>query len=212
MPGLQPSASKRAADCRVCRAGADVPPGFTATAFITGIPNPRRLLILSNGEVLVAQQSQGQVTRLHDDGSGRSVARERYAGGFNEPYGLAWRGSELLVADQDGIWRVPSPGARPEPVTRRACSGPIAATTTGRSRSTCAAARCSPGSVLPAISASSRSRRRRSSGSTPTDRTRRPMPRARATRRRSPSTRIPAICGPSCRSATGSATICRPTI
>src|SRR3954470_6508968 len=123
MPGLQPSASNGPRTVAYTGQGLTVPPGFAATAFATGIPNPRRLLILSSGDVLVATQSQGEVTRLHDDGSGRAPARERYAGGLNEPYGLAWRGSELLVADQDGIWRVPSPGARPEPVTRRGVFG-----------------------------------------------------------------------------------------
>ena len=34
-----------------------VPPGFTATPFATGLVNPRRLLVLANGDVLVAEQS-----------------------------------------------------------------------------------------------------------------------------------------------------------
>src|SRR5436190_17909403 len=33
-----------------------VPPGFRATAFATGLVNPRRLLVLPNGDVLVAEQ------------------------------------------------------------------------------------------------------------------------------------------------------------
>ena len=49
-----------------------VPPGFTATRFATNIANPRRLLVLPNGDVLVAQQSMGRVLRLRDDGSGKS--------------------------------------------------------------------------------------------------------------------------------------------
>ena len=101
----------------------NVPPGFTATPFATGIRNPRRLLVLPNGDVLVATQSEGDVLLLRDDGSGRAASRERYAGGFNGPYGLAWRDGALLVADQDGIWRVPSPGARSEPVTARGVFG-----------------------------------------------------------------------------------------
>jgi glucose/arabinose dehydrogenase len=36
-----------------------VPPGFTATSFATGLVNPRRLLVLPNGDVLVAEQSGG---------------------------------------------------------------------------------------------------------------------------------------------------------
>ena len=41
-----------------------VPPGFTATPFATGLLNPRRLLVLPNGDVLVAEQSAGYLTLL----------------------------------------------------------------------------------------------------------------------------------------------------
>ena len=37
--------------------------------------------------------------------------------GFRGPYGLALRGNELLVADQNGIWRVPASTSRPELIT-----------------------------------------------------------------------------------------------
>ena len=36
-----------------------IPPGFTATPFAIGLANPRRLLVLPNGDVVVAEQSQG---------------------------------------------------------------------------------------------------------------------------------------------------------
>src|SRR6266403_3406435 len=84
-----------------------VPPGFTATPFATGLANPRRLLVLPNGDVLVAEQSAGYLTLLRDDGEGRAKWIDRYVEDLKRPYGLAWRGDELLVADQDGIWRVP---------------------------------------------------------------------------------------------------------
>src|SRR5262245_55895597 len=45
-----------------------VPPGFTAAPFATGLANPRRLLVLPNGDVLVAEQSAGYLTLLRDDG------------------------------------------------------------------------------------------------------------------------------------------------
>jgi len=97
-----------------------VPPGFAATPFATGLANPRRLLVLPNGDVLVAEQSAGYLTLLRDDGEGRAKWIDRYVEDLNRPYGLALRGEELLVADQDGIWRVPvvvgalRPG-RPQP-------------------------------------------------------------------------------------------------
>src|SRR5579871_3333258 len=85
-----------------------VPSGFTATPFATGLANPRRLLVLPNGDVLVAEQSVGYLTLLRDTtGSGRADWIERHVEDLNRPYGLAWQGDHILVTDQDGIWRVP---------------------------------------------------------------------------------------------------------
>jgi glucose/arabinose dehydrogenase len=84
-----------------------VPPGFVAEPYVTGLTNPRRLLVLANGDVLVAEQSVGYLTLLRDDGEGRVQWIDRHVEDLNKPYGLAWQGDHLLVADQDGIWKVP---------------------------------------------------------------------------------------------------------
>jgi glucose/arabinose dehydrogenase len=85
-----------------------VPPGFTATLFASGLTNPRRLLVLPNGDVLLAEQGPGYLTIMRDDGEGGPAKWiDRFADGFDKPYGMALRGDELLLADQDGIWRVP---------------------------------------------------------------------------------------------------------
>src|SRR5947207_8755241 len=85
-----------------------VPEGFTATLFASGLAHPRRLLVLPNGDVLVAEQKVGYLTLLRDeDGDGKRDWIQRHAEGFNGPYGLAWRDDHVLVADQDGIWKVP---------------------------------------------------------------------------------------------------------
>jgi glucose/arabinose dehydrogenase len=84
-----------------------VPEGFTVTPFVTGLEHPRRLLVLPNGDVIVAEQRVGYLTLLRADGNGRANWIERHAEGFRAPYGLAWRDDHVLVADQDGIWRVP---------------------------------------------------------------------------------------------------------
>src|SRR5215475_4927857 len=84
-----------------------VPPGFTATAFASGLVNPRRLLVLPNGDVLVAEQGAGYLTLLRDDGTGHARWINRHVEDLNRPYGLAWRDNNVLVADQDGIWSVP---------------------------------------------------------------------------------------------------------
>jgi glucose/arabinose dehydrogenase len=84
------------------------PEGFTVTPFVTGLEHPRRLLVLPNGDVIVAEQRGGYLTLLRDeDGDGRAEWIQRHAEGFNQPYGLAWRDGHVLVADQDGIWQVP---------------------------------------------------------------------------------------------------------
>ena len=84
-----------------------IPPGFTATPFAIGLANPRRLLVLPNGDVVVAEQSQGYLTLLRDDGQGRAIWIDRHVEDLNKPYGQTLKGDEILVADQDGNWRVP---------------------------------------------------------------------------------------------------------
>src|SRR5215204_1645910 len=55
-----------------------VPEGFTATPFATGLEHPRRLLVLPNGDVIVAEQKVGHLTLLRDeDGDGRAEWIER---------------------------------------------------------------------------------------------------------------------------------------
>jgi glucose/arabinose dehydrogenase len=100
-----------------------VPDGFVATLFASGLANPRRLLVLANGDVLVAEQSVGYLTLLRDDGTGHAVWVDRHVEDLNKPYGLAWQNDRLLVTDQDGIWQVPHvTGAlragRPSPLQR----------------------------------------------------------------------------------------------
>lgn len=100
-----------------------VPEGFVAEPYVTGLANPRRLLVLPNGDVVVAEQSAGYLTLLRDDGEGHVKWIDRHVEDLNRPYGLAWQGDALLVADQDGIWKVPHtvgavrPG-RPVPAQR----------------------------------------------------------------------------------------------
>ena len=57
-----------------------VPEGFTATAFAIGLEHPRRLLVLPNGDVLVAEQKVGYVSLLRDEdgdgGDGEAAAGE----------------------------------------------------------------------------------------------------------------------------------------
>src|SRR5256885_1824471 len=100
-----------------------VPAGFKATLFASGLANPRRLLVLPNGDVLVAEQSAGYLTLLRDEGDGKAKWINRHVEDLNRPYGLAWRNDHVLVVDQDAIWRVPHTlgavrAGRPTPAQR----------------------------------------------------------------------------------------------
>ena len=54
--------------------------GFTVTPFVTGLEHPRRLLVLPNNDVIVAEQKTGYLTLLRDqDGDGKADYIERYA-------------------------------------------------------------------------------------------------------------------------------------
>ncbi len=100
-----------------------VPAGFTATLFAAGLAHPRRLLVLPNGDVLVAEQSAGDLTLLRDEGAGTAQWISRHVEDLHRPYGLAWRHDPVLVADQDALWRVPHTlgavrAGRPTPTQR----------------------------------------------------------------------------------------------
>jgi glucose/arabinose dehydrogenase len=96
-----------------------VPDGFEVNLFASGLQHPRRMLVLPNGDVIVAEQKVGYLTLLRPGPSGKAEWIELHAEGFNAPYGLAWREGNILVADQDGIWSVPHRlgGLRPGPAS-----------------------------------------------------------------------------------------------
>src|SRR5215831_19895245 len=107
-PGTGPIVSSRSLTLAYHGQAPRVPEGFKATLFASGLQHPRRLLVLPNGDVLVAEQRVGYLTLLRDEnGDGKADWINRHAEGFKGPYGLAWRDDHVLVADQDGIWKVP---------------------------------------------------------------------------------------------------------
>lgn len=110
---------------RVIERGAhepEAPEGFTVSLFADGLKHPRKLLVLENGDVLLAEQEAGYITFLRDDdGDGTADTVSRFADGFEEPYGMAVvpdgeHKGHILVADAQGIWRVPfkAGGIRPD--------------------------------------------------------------------------------------------------
>ena len=109
--------------------------GTSVDAFATGLDHPRWLLVLPNGDVLVAEtnappkpddakgirgwvmglvmkragagpQSANRITLLRDaDGDGKAETRSVFIANLNSPFGMTLVGNDLYVANSDGIVR-----------------------------------------------------------------------------------------------------------
>ncbi|WAD28397.1 sorbosone dehydrogenase family protein [Pseudomonadaceae bacterium T75] len=110
-----------------------VPPAFTVTAIATDLKIPRQILVLPNGDILVAEgrggnaaklkpkdviagkikaqgntsvESGNRLTLLRDaDGDGTYELQTVFAEDLNAPYGLAFHDGNLYVANQDALVR-----------------------------------------------------------------------------------------------------------
>ncbi len=84
------------------------PPGFKVTLFRAGLSHPRHLIAVSNGDVLLAEPSEDQITILRDtDGDGRADLVQPFIEDLDRPHGLAIHGGYLYIADTVRVWRVP---------------------------------------------------------------------------------------------------------
>jgi glucose/arabinose dehydrogenase len=116
------------------------PEGYVVTALATDLQIPRQMLVLPNGDILVAEGAGGgdapklrpkdfiaglikavgkskvkggdRITLLRDaDGDGRTELRSVLVDELNAPYGLAYVNGALYVANQDALMRYPlTPG------------------------------------------------------------------------------------------------------
>ena len=112
-----------------------VPEGFTVTALATDLQIPRQMLVLPNGDILVAEGRGGgapklrpkdviagiikkkgntsvdsgdRITLLRDaNNDGRPEVRTVFIDNLNAPYGLAFVDGYLYVANQDELVRFP---------------------------------------------------------------------------------------------------------
>lgn len=110
-----------------------VPEGFTVAAIAENLKIPRQMLVLPNGDLLVAEGSGGnapklrpkdviagliksrgkssvkggnRITLLRDsNGDGRTDLQTVFIDGLDAPYGLALIGSDLYVANQGNLMR-----------------------------------------------------------------------------------------------------------
>ncbi|HEV7416933.1 PQQ-dependent sugar dehydrogenase [Tianweitania sediminis] len=112
-----------------------VPAGYAITALATDFQIPRQMLLLPNGDILVAEGRGGyapklrpkdviagyikslgtssvkggnRITLLRDaDNDGVAELRTEFITGLNAPYGMALVGNEIFVANQDALLRFP---------------------------------------------------------------------------------------------------------
>jgi glucose/arabinose dehydrogenase len=102
----------------------EVPAGFKVNVFAQGLDHPRNMLVLPNGDVLVAESSAGKVSLLHDpDGKGLSSVKSTFIDGLAQPYGLVLSGQDLYIGDTRAIWKTSysagqTTGGAPVPLTR----------------------------------------------------------------------------------------------
>ena len=76
------------------------PPGFKVTLFRAGLDHPRHLIAASNGDVLLSEPSEDQVTILRDtDGDGKADLVQPFIENLDRPHGLAIHGGYLYIGD-----------------------------------------------------------------------------------------------------------------
>lgn len=94
-------------------ASISVPPGFHVDTFIASLTGPRKMLVASNGDILVTEMRAGRVTVLHPSSDGSRVAgTDVYLQGLKQPFGLAFYPSAqhpqwLYVAETNRVTRYP---------------------------------------------------------------------------------------------------------
>jgi cytochrome c2 len=92
-------------------ASLSVPPGFHVDTFISSLTGPRKMLVASNGDILVTEMRAGRVTVLHPSSDGSRVAgTDVYLQGLKQPFGLAFYPSAqnpqwLYVAETNRVTR-----------------------------------------------------------------------------------------------------------
>src|SRR3954451_18458720 len=101
-----------------------LPPGFSISVFATGLAGPRYMALAPNGDVFVTETPANRVSVLRN---GQSFV---FARGLNQPFGIAFNGGFLYVANTDGIVRFPytagqtsAGGAAPQVVTTLSTGG-----------------------------------------------------------------------------------------
>jgi glucose/arabinose dehydrogenase len=87
-----------------------VPAGFKVELLAEGLNGPREMRTAPNGDIFVSETWSGRIRVLRLSGDGSKLAKkEIYAGGLNQPFGIAFFPSEnpqwVYVANTDSVVR-----------------------------------------------------------------------------------------------------------
>jgi glucose/arabinose dehydrogenase len=83
-----------------------VPPGFTVSVFAKGLVEPRWLAVAPNGDVFVADSAAGEIVVLHGlSAQGSAESRTVFADHLNLPFGIAFHGDYVYVANTNEVLR-----------------------------------------------------------------------------------------------------------
>jgi glucose/arabinose dehydrogenase len=103
-----PSVVPRPADAQI-----KTLPGFSVTAFATGLEGPRLLRLAPNGDMFVSEGDAGKVIVLRaPDGAGKAAQVETFAEGLDQPFGIAFyplgpNPQWVYVANTNSVVRFP---------------------------------------------------------------------------------------------------------
>lgn len=85
----------------------NLPPHFHVNAFAKGLSHARWLLVLENGDVLLAQPKEGEITLFRDaDGDGVAELETPLVTDLNRPHGMAVVGDWLYIGEPTQVRRV----------------------------------------------------------------------------------------------------------
>lgn len=83
------------------------PAGLTVTYFARGLSGVRAMTLGPDGAVYASLPGENRVVRVWDaDGDGAADSTATAVSGLNRPYGLAFHGGWLYIANTDGVVRV----------------------------------------------------------------------------------------------------------
>ncbi len=92
------------------------PAGFAVSLFSKDVDGPRNMRTAPNGDLYVVESGKGRISIFRNQGGKLSAARETFAEGLNQPFGIAFQGNYVYVANVGSVVRIPLKGGAPETV------------------------------------------------------------------------------------------------